>query len=67
LALGDEDEVMIGPMLTDSEVRLGGQNVDLWANNKAFAIAMRDLFNKIWGGSIPIASVRLPVRRIGRH
>ena len=55
LALRDESEVMIGPMLTDGEMNHDGhgRNVDLWANNCAFARAMRDLYEKVWAGSVP--------------
>lgn len=59
LALRDQEEVMIGPMLTDSELRRGGRNVDLWANNAAFARAMYDLFEKIWMGSASLSSQKL--------
>ena len=69
LALRDENEVMIGPMLTDGEINHDGQNVDLWANNCAFARAMRDLYEKIWAGSVPMNSNHIlnsqPARRAG--
>jgi len=47
LGVMDNEEAMIGPMLTEDDAN-STQSVDIWTNNTLFVQGMRALFERIW-------------------